>query len=59
MHGRTTEFMDAIGLGKANVLGYPMARSQGCSSPSGIRHPAKVDGLIFASGASVASHSVL
>ncbi|HET7717580.1 MAG TPA: alpha/beta hydrolase [Bauldia sp.] len=64
-HGRTTDidrpitypnladdvaaFMDAVGLEKADVFGYSMGAVAGLQLA--IRHPEKVDQLIFASGA--------
>jgi pimeloyl-ACP methyl ester carboxylesterase len=42
-------FMDAVGLKKANVLGYSMGAMTGLQLT--IRHPEKVDRLIFVSGA--------
>jgi pimeloyl-ACP methyl ester carboxylesterase len=64
-HGRTTDidrpitypnladdvaaFMDAVGLEKANVFGYSMGAVTGLQLA--IRHPEKVDRLVFASGA--------
>ena len=64
-HGRTTDidrpitypdladdiaaFMDAVGLEKADVFGYSMGAVAGLLLA--IRHPEKVDQLIFASGA--------
>ncbi|MGH6923478.1 MAG: alpha/beta fold hydrolase [Propylenella sp.] len=64
-HGRTTDidrpitypniaddvaaFMDAVGIEKANVFGYSMGAVAGLQLA--IRHPEKVDRLIFASGA--------
>jgi pimeloyl-ACP methyl ester carboxylesterase len=63
-HGRTTDidrpitypnladdvaaFMDAVGLEKANVFGYSMGAITGLQFT--IRHPEKVDRLIFVSG---------
>lgn len=63
-HGRTTDidrpitypnlgddvaaFMDAVGLEKANVFGYSMGAITGLQLT--IRHPEKVDRLIFVSG---------
>jgi pimeloyl-ACP methyl ester carboxylesterase len=63
-HGRTTDidrpitypnladdvaaFMDAVGLQKANVFGYSMGAITGLQLT--IRHPEKVDRLIFVSG---------
>ena len=64
-HGRTTDidrpitypnladdvaaFMDAVGLRKADVFGYSMGAATGLQLA--IRHPAKVDRLVVASGA--------
>jgi pimeloyl-ACP methyl ester carboxylesterase len=64
-HGRTTDidrpitypnladdvaaFMDAVGLAKADVFGYSMGAATGLQLA--IRHPAKVNKLISASGA--------
>jgi len=64
-HGRTTDidrpityqnladdvaaFMDAVGLRKADVFGYSMGAIAGLQLA--IRHPAKVDKLVFGSGA--------
>jgi len=64
-HGRTTDinrpitypnladdvavFMDSMGLKKADILGYSMGAEAGLQLT--IRHPAKVNKLIFASGA--------
>jgi pimeloyl-ACP methyl ester carboxylesterase len=64
-HGRTTDidrpitypaladdvaaFMDAVGLEKADVFGYSMGAVAGLQLA--IRHPEKVDQLVFASGA--------
>jgi len=64
-HGRTTDidrpitmedladdvsaFMDAVGLPKADVFGYSMGAMAGLQLA--IRHPAKVNKLVFASGA--------
>ena len=64
-HGRTTDinrpityanladdvaaFMDAVGIPKADVFGYSMGAIAGLQLA--IRHPAKVNKLIFASGA--------
>jgi pimeloyl-ACP methyl ester carboxylesterase len=64
-HGRTTDinrpityqhladdvaaFMDAVGLPKADVFGYSMGAIAGLQLA--IRHPAKVNKLVFASGA--------
>ena len=64
-HGRTTDidrpitypnladdvaaFMDAVGLGKADVFGYSMGAMAGLQLA--IRHPAKVNKLIMAGGA--------
>lgn len=64
-HGRTTDidrpitypnladdvaaFMDAVGLAKADVFGYSMGAATGLQLA--IRHPAKVNKLIAASGA--------
>jgi len=63
-HGRTTDidrpitypnladdvasFMDAVGLAKADVFGYSMGSVAGLQLA--IRHPAKVNKLVFASG---------
>ena len=64
-HGRTTDidrpityqnladdvaaFMDAVGLPKANVFGYSMGAIAGLQLA--IRHPDKVERLVFVSGA--------
>ncbi len=64
-HGRTTDidrpitypnladdvaaFMDAVGLEKADVFGYSMGAVAGLQLA--IRHPEKVDQLVFTSGA--------
>ena len=64
-HGRTTDidrpitypnladdvakFMDAVGLAKADVFGYSMGAQAGLQLA--IRHPSKVNRLVFASGA--------
>jgi len=64
-HGRTTDidrpitypnladdvaaFMDAVGLAKADVFGYSMGAVTGLQLA--IRHPAKVNKLVFGSGA--------
>ena len=64
-HGRTTDidrpitypnladdvaaFMDAVGLRRADVFGYSMGAATGLQLA--IRHPAKVDRLVVASGA--------
>lgn len=64
-HGRTTDidrpitypgladdvaaFMDAVGIEKADVFGYSMGAVTGLQLA--IRHPEKVDQLVFASGA--------
>ena len=64
-HGRTTDidrpitypaladdvaaFMDAVGLEQADVFGYSMGAEAGLQLA--IRHPGKVDKLVFASGA--------
>ena len=64
-HGRTTDidrpitypnladdvaaFMDAVGLAKADVFGYSMGAVAGLQLA--IRHPAKVNKLVFGSGA--------
>jgi pimeloyl-ACP methyl ester carboxylesterase len=56
-HGRTypnladdtVDFMDAIGLNKADVFGYSMGAIAGLQLA--IRHPEKVDQLVIASGA--------
>ena len=64
-HGRTTDidrpityqnladdvaaFMDAVGLDKANVFGYSMGAIAGLQLA--IRHPEKVERLVFVSGA--------
>jgi pimeloyl-ACP methyl ester carboxylesterase len=72
-HGRTTDinrpityqnladdvagFMDAVGLKKADVFGYSMGAITGLQLA--IRHPAKVNKLVFGWGATISRGGIL